>query len=111
MIFGNAANQLGIDSHSNGAGRHVLGHHRVCPNPAIIADHNISNQLGPGTQDDSVANGGVALDRIQRLSTQGHPVVDQHVIANHGGFSDDHPNSVINYQPAANIGTGVDFNS
>jgi hypothetical protein len=53
----------------------------------------------------------VSLPFLQGRSTQDNPLVQQDIVSNLGSFPDDHPCPMVNEQPLANSGPGMNLNA
>jgi hypothetical protein len=80
------------------------------PDRAIVADGYRADQLCSSSDDDPVTNCGVALHRVKRLTTQSHTVIDENVITDYRGLSNDHPNAVIDHKALTDFSPWVDLN-
>ena len=53
----------------------------------------------------------MALSPVLACTAQGNTVVDQHIVADLRGLADDNPHTVVNDQPAADLGPGVNLDA
>ena len=81
-------------------------------NLGIVADGYVAKDFGAGTDQDVVAHGGMTLDAGRSAqSAQGGAMEDRHVIADNGGFADDHAHPMIDEGVLTNDCAGVDLNT
>ena len=64
-----------------------------------------------GTNDNSVANGRVALALASAFRAQGYPVVEQNVIADNCGFADHDAHAMVDDQTATDLGSWVNLDA
>ncbi len=88
---------------------HAAKYYRVCPNATIFTDSNIPQHAGAGTDHDVVANCGMPLTLLFAGSSQGHALVQGHIIADYSGLANHDTHTVINKQAAPNFRAGVDL--
>ena len=72
---------------------------------------NAADHLGARADHDVVADGGVALLPLEARATQGHALEDAHVPADLGGLADDDAHAVIDEEPGAQHGGGMDLDT
>ena len=83
----------------------------------IVSDFYRPQNLGAGTDDDVVADGGVAFGRDfsfvveNRCPAQRYAVIHGDVVSDFGCFSDDNAGSVVYEKAFADFGSGMDFNA
>lgn len=92
------------------ASRDILGDDGVRADLRIIGDGDIADQFRACADHHAVADGGMAFAE-PAFAAQGDTVEDQAVIADFGGFADDHAHAVIDDQIFADACAGVDFNA
>ena len=102
---------LGGDSHGGGPLGHLLEHHRPGGDSGVVVDGDGAQDLGPRPHHHVATQGGVALAHILAGAPQGHPLVEQAVVSQLGGLADDDAGAVVDDQPAADGGAGVDLNA
>jgi hypothetical protein len=88
----------------------MSSNHRVIPHTNRPQDDRKRPQGNP-IADPGVSRSGNFLPRTRTFSPQGHPVIDQTIIANHSGFTDHHTHPVVNHDPPPEGRARVDFDS
>ena len=58
-----------------------------------------------------VSDGGVALALVLASTAQGDSMVEKHIVSHFGGLADDDAHAVVNDEPAADLGPGVDLDA
>ena len=74
----------------------------------VVADGDVPEDGRVAPDDHVVAHGGVALSLVEGDSPEGDPLVERYVVAYLGGLADDHPDGVVDEEPLADLGGGVD---
>ena len=93
-----------------GAVGDLAQHHRGGADACPVADPERPQHLRAGTDDDTVAQARMALlPAGERGAAQGHALVKRAIVADFGGLADHHAHAVVDKQPPADFGTGVDF--
>lgn len=108
---------LALDA-DRGTGRDGAGDEGVGANDRISADDRFTAEdRRTGVNGHVVFNGGVALHTAQALAapggqtTEGDTLINFHMLANDGGFTDDDAGTVINEEVTANGGAGMDIDA
>src|SRR5947208_2812870 len=98
-----------------GAVRHFLQHDRRRADAGAMADPEGTQDLGSRAHDDIVADGGMALLPAllagRPSAAQRHTVIKGAVVADLGGLADYDTHAVIDEQPAADAGAGMDLDA
>src|SRR5579871_3573715 len=80
---------------------HGMDYHRAGPNAHVIADADIAQYFRSRAHNHMIAERGVALAGFIAGAAEGHTLVEEHVIADLGRFSDDYAHAVIDEKAAA----------
>jgi hypothetical protein len=110
-LFALSANHFSGDSHHHRLGRYGLHHHGVGADAAALADGNVPQDLGSGTHNDPILEGGVTFTLSQAGASQGHPVVEGDIVSDLGGLSDYYAHPVIDEEAPTDAGTRVDLDA
>ena len=65
----------------------------------MMADQDVAQHLGSGPDNDVVAQGRMALALLITGAAERHALVEQHIVADLGGFPDDHAGAVVDEEP------------
>ena len=90
---------------------HRVNHHRAGADLHVVADADVSQNLGARADDHVVAEGGVPLALLLAGAAQGHALVEQNVVADFGGLADHHAHAVVDEEPAADRRAGMDLDA
>ena len=107
--LGTDANHTSGNTDDGGMIRDRVDYHAARADLDVVPDHDIAEDLGASTDDDAVADGGMALTALCTSSAQCHALVDQHVVANLSGFADDYAGAMVDEKAVADSGAGVDL--
>ena len=110
LLPGDAHHPCG-HAHGGGVGGDLAEYHRVGGDAGVVPHLEGAQHLGPGGHHHVVAQGGVALALVLAGAAQGDPVVDQAVVADLRRLADDNAHAVVDDEPAADPGAGVDLNA
>ena len=102
---------LGGDAHGGGVRRDLAEDHGVGGDAAVVPHPEGPQDLGPGGDEDVVADGGVALALVLAGAAQGDAVVDEAVVPHLGGLADDDAHTVVDDQALADGGAGMDLDA
>ena len=108
---------LGLDdacriAHRGGARRHRLHDHGARADTRPVAHHKTAQHLRVGTDDHALAQRGMAFGALgQRGAAQRHALVDGAVVADLGGFAHHHTHAMVDEDPAADGGAGMDLDA
>src|SRR5674476_1657511 len=91
--------------------RHGADHHGVGADAGVVPDLDRPEDFSARTHRDPVSEAGVPLSRHETRSTQGDALVQGDVLADLGGLADHHAQGVVDEQPWAEDGTGMDIDS
>ena len=91
--------------------RNVGEHHGVGGNLDVAADVDGAEHLGTCTNHDVVTQCGVALALVFAGAAQRHALIQQAVVADDGGFADDHAHAVVDEQTFSDLCAGVDLDA
>ena len=105
------ADHFGRNTDRGGIGRQIFEHHTARADTDIIPDIHRAKHLGTGTDQHVIAQCGVALAGILAGAAQGNAVVDGAVITDFCRFAEHDAHTVVNEQPVADLGTGVDLDA
>src|SRR6266581_9157542 len=92
---GAPADDAGGNADHGAPRRHFLDHHRVGADARAGADADRAEDLGPGADDDAVAQRRVALAGIPGGAAERHAVIEGDIVADLGGLADDDAGAVI----------------
>lgn len=76
-----------------------------------MAQLNSAEQFGTRPNDYSVAEGGVAFAAAVPGATERDTVIDEHIVANNGGFTNHDAHAVIDEEAATNHRTRVNLDA
>ena len=105
------ADHFGRNTDRGGIGRQIFEHHTARADTDIIPDIHRAKHLGTGTDQHVIAQCGVALAGILAGAAQGNAVVDGAVITDFCRFAEHDAHTVVNEQPVADLGTGVNLDA
>lgn len=91
------------------ARRDGLDHDGIGADPAVLADLDRTEDLGPGADDHAVTDGGMAFPANHATAAESDAVIDRDVVADLRGFSDHHAGRVVDEHASTDDGTGVDI--
>src|SRR5512135_3817935 len=83
-----------------GARRHVLHHHRVRSDLGTVAHRDRTEDLGAGADHHALAERWVPLALVPRRPAERDAVVKRRVLADFGGFADDHAHAMVDEHAA-----------
>ena len=95
-------------AHSGGVRRDVDEHEGPRPNLGALTDVDVPEKNGPCTDEDPVANLGVAIANGFPRSAQRDIVQDGHIAANRGRLAHHQSCCVVEENAGADLGRGVD---
>ena len=99
------------EAHDGRPGRHVLHDHGPGPHPGMGSDVHGAEDLPPGSDNDTIAEGWVPLLPLEAGAAQRHSLVQHHVIADLGGLADHDTHAVIDDESSPDRGTGVNLDT
>ena len=102
---------FGGHAHRGAVGGQVFQHHAARAHAGVVPDVDRAQHLGARADQDVVAQGGVALAGVLAGAAQGDAVVDGAVVADLGGLAKDDAHAVVDEQPAADGGAGVNLDA
>ena len=109
--FGPHAHHSPRHSHYRGIVRNRVHHYRTRANLDVVADPDIAQNLGARPHHHAVAQRRMPLAFLAARTAQRHVLVQQHVIADFGGFADHHTHAMVDKKTPANGGAGMDFDA
>jgi hypothetical protein len=77
----------------------------------VLPERDGAEHGGAGTDHDVVADRRMPSPRLRPRATEGHPVVQQHVVTDDGGLTDHHAHAVVDEEPATDRGARVDLDA
>ncbi len=89
--------------------RNIFIDDRIGPNLAVITDGDRAEYFCAHADQHPISERGMAFGALDARSPQGDLVVEQDVVADDGGLSDDDAHAVIDKEAAAYRGTGMDL--
>ena len=101
----------GRDASISCVSRNIAKHHGACANLCTIANVDISEQLGMGTEHHAVSDFRVTVADFVTGTTQGHAMQKAHVVADGCGFADDDICGVVHQKSVANLCCRVDVHA
>src|SRR5215472_5846791 len=99
------------DAHHGDARRHFRQHHGVGAHAGVAPDREASEDLRPRADDYAVRQGRVALPVVQRGSTEGHALVERHVVPDLRSLPDHHAHAVVDEEASPDLGARMDLDS
>src|SRR5499427_4882691 len=99
------------DADDNRVFRHLPHHHRPRANAASGADGEAADNLGPRSHHHVVGEGGVTLLPLVAGAAESHPLEQAHVPPDLGRLTDDHAHAVVDEEPGAKLGRGMDLDT
>ena len=102
---------LGRDANGGGVRRDLAEDHGVGGDARVVVDGEGAQHLGAGADHHVVSDGGMALSLILSRSAQCHALIEQAVVPNLRGLTDDNAHAVVNDQTVADGGSGVDLDA
>lgn len=97
------------DTDNRRVGFDRFDHDRPGPDAHPISDRYVAQHFGARADDHVVAERWMTLGFLMSRTPESDTLVEQHVIADHGGFSDHDPHAVIDEEPPAYRRPGVDL--
>src|ERR1022692_1385051 len=113
-------NAVGVGSHphyaaGNSDDRGMIGHRANDDRPGanfhIVADPDAPEDLGACSDDDVVADGGVALALLVARSAEGYALINENVVADLGGFAYHHAHAVIDEETPPDLRARMNFDA
>ena len=92
-------------------GRNVAQHHRTGGDLGAVTDREVAQQLGAGPYHHAIAQSGMAFAGFLAGTAQGCALIESAVIADDGGFADDHAGAVVDEESLTDLRTGMDLNA
>src|SRR6202030_446974 len=77
----------------------------------VVADVYSTQHLRAGADDDIIPDRRVPLALLVTCTAQGDVLIEQHVVADHGGFPDYHAHPVIDEKTPADFRARMDLNA
>ena len=106
-----ALDDLAGNADDGGTGRHFTRDHGIGADLGAGTDGERAENLGAGTDDDTIAEGRVALAGVPGGAAEGDAVIEGHVIADQGGLADHDAHAVVDEEAATDGGTRVDLDA
>ena len=99
-------------AHCGRTRRHRFDHHGVRTDARPVADRKATKDLGPGTDHDALAQGGVALGAfVESCAAERDALVNRAVVADFGCFANDYAETVINEYAPPDFGARVNLDA
>src|SRR5207249_1129663 len=95
----------------NGVRWHLPHYDRAGADAAAVADREATDDLGPGTHHDIVAERGMALLALQAGAAERDALEQRDVLADLGRLADDDAHPVIDEEPSAEPGRRMDLDA
>src|SRR5579863_2490807 len=111
ITFGPDAHDAARDTDDGGVVGDGMDDDRAGADLDVVADVDVAEDFGAGTDDDAIAEGGVALSLLAAGAAEGDALVEEDVVTDFGGFADDYPGAVVDEKPAADGGSGMDLDA
>ncbi|MPM45711.1 hypothetical protein SDC9_92402 [bioreactor metagenome] len=102
---------LSRDAHGGGVGRDLAEHHGPRRNTGVVSYGEGSQDLRAGTHHHVVSQGRVALSLVFSGTAQRHALVQQAVVSDLGGLTDDNAHAVIDDKALADARAGVNLDA
>src|SRR5947207_6011414 len=99
------------DPYDCGMRGHRVNHHRAGTDPAVTADRDGAEHGRACADQHPVLDRGVAFPLLDAGSSQGHPLIQGHIVANLRRLTDDHAHTVVNEQAPADPSPGMDLDA
>ena len=106
-----ATNVATGDANSRAVDRNIPQHNGTCADASMITDLNIAENFSAGANHDTAANRGMALACFFTSTAEGDALINQRVVTDDGGFTNDDTHTVINKGAFAESSAGVNFNA
>jgi hypothetical protein len=84
--------------------RNVTHYHSACADFCAVANVNVAEQLGVGTEHHSVSDFRMTVADFVTGTAEGHAVQETDVVADYGGFTDDNVCGVVNQETMTDFG-------
>ncbi len=101
----------GGNTGNRGVVRHVLQHDRPRRDARAMADADVAQDLGPCPDQDAVLDLRVAVAVFLAGAAQCHGMQHRDVVADDGGFPDDDGMGMVDHDPLADPGIGMDVDA
>src|SRR5215831_1719691 len=99
------------DADDNRVLRHLPHYHRAGADPASRANGEGADDLGARSHHHIVGEGGMTLLPLVAGATEGHPLKQAHVPPDLRRLTDDHAHAVVDEEPGAQLGRGMDLDA
>ncbi len=93
------------------SGGHRLGHHRIRANLGAFTHLKRPKDLGSGTHNHPIFQGGVSLALVPTGAAQGHALIQGDIVTNLSSLTNNHTQAVIDKEAAPDLGPRMDLNS
>lgn len=90
--------------------RHTSQHHRAGTYFGVIADNNVAQYLGSGTDDHIIADGRMTLAFLFAGSAEGHALIQCDIVTNFSCLPYNYTGSVVNEKAIAYCGSRMNLN-
>ena len=111
LAFRHALHQLAWNTNHGGMVRHGMYDYGTSSNLDVISDSDISQHGRARADNDTVADRGMSFTRFITGAAQRHVLIEQHVISDLGRLTNHHAHPVVDEEPFADNGTGVNFDA
>src|ERR1019366_1000822 len=91
--------------------RHRMNDNGTGADLHVIADPDAAEYFRARSNDDVVADRGMALAVFITRASQRYPLVEKHIVADFGGFADHHAHAVVDEKTAADGRARMYFNA
>src|ERR1044071_5396790 len=89
--------------------RHCGYDHRTRSDSAVVTDRDRSQHRCTRTDNDPILDRRMALFFPQARPTQGHALIDRHIVSDLGRFADNDSHAMIDEESTANLGPRMDL--
>ncbi|MNK96625.1 hypothetical protein D3C87_1169150 [compost metagenome] len=97
------------NTHHSGTRRHFLGHDGIGTHLGPGTDSERAQHLRARPDHDAITQGRVTLALVPAGAAQGHALINSHVIADFGGFTDNDAHAMVNEETTTDLGTRMDL--
>src|SRR5208282_3209870 len=109
--FAVAEDDVAGNTDDGGILRDISQHDGTSANPAVPAHGDIAENLGTAADHDVFFDGGMTFAVLLASAAESDALIQGHVVTDDGGLADDHAETMINEEPSADFGAGMDFDS
>ena len=106
-----AVDDVGRIADNGGIGWNIAQHYRTGADARVLANGDVSQNVGAIAHEDAVAQGRMTLAFLLAGASQGYVLVESDVVADNRSLADDHAHAMIDEQAPSDVRSGVYLNA